>query len=98
MAITAQGFDVLLVSPSKKRTGSVQERYGSRRREGARVMDLFACSGGPVQVGSQDGQARIRNEPIPGRLRRSYGVWAERHALSPLHQGGAGTGGQCVRS
>src|SRR5690606_28295034 len=96
MAITAQGFDVLLVSPSKKRTAWVQERCGARRRGVS--WTFLPAQAGPVQVGSQDGEARTRNEPIPGRLRRSYGVWSERHALSPLHQGGTGTGGQCVRS
>src|SRR5688500_10282590 len=44
------------------------------------------------------GQARVRNESVPGRLRRPYGVWARPHALPPLHQGGSGAGRQCVRS
>src|ERR1700752_1966910 len=43
------------------------------------------------------GQARFWNEPVSGRLRRPYGVRAEPHALPPLHQGGPGAGGQCVR-
>jgi hypothetical protein len=44
------------------------------------------------------GQARVRNEPVPGRLRRPSGVCAKPHALPPLHRGGSGAGGQCVRS
>ena len=39
------------------------------------------------------GQARVRNEPVPGRLRRPYGVCARPHALPPLHRGGSGQAG-----
>jgi hypothetical protein len=34
------------------------------------------------------GQARIRNEPVPGRLRRPHGVCAKSRALPPLRRGG----------
>src|SRR6185503_18756340 len=44
------------------------------------------------------GEARVRNEPVPRRLRRSLGVCAEPHALPPLHRRGAGAGRQCLRS
>src|SRR5215203_4670869 len=43
-----------------------------------------------VRNGGRYGYARVRNEPVPGRLRRPYGVRAEPHALPPLHRGGAG--------
>src|SRR5262249_45573375 len=43
-------------------------------------------------------QARLRNEPVAGRLRRSHGVCAEPHALPPLHRGGRAAGGQRLRT
>ena len=39
------------------------------------------------------GQARVRNEPVAGRLRRPYGVRARPHAVPPLHRGGSGQAG-----
>src|SRR4030067_1173233 len=44
------------------------------------------------------GKAVVRNQPVPGRLRRPYGVCAKPHALPPLHRGGSGAGGQWLRS
>src|SRR6185369_5764112 len=44
------------------------------------------------------GHARVRHEPVPGRLRRPPSVCAKPHALPPLHRGGSGAGGQRVRS
>jgi len=34
------------------------------------------------------GQARVRNEPVSGRLRRPHGVCAQPQAVPSLHRGG----------
>src|SRR5690348_9330683 len=38
----------------------------------------------PREERKQYGETRVRNEPVPGRLRRPYAVWANKpHALPP---------------
>src|SRR6478736_7149769 len=46
----------------------------------------------------QHGEARLRNEPVPGRLRRPPGICAWSRALSSLHRASARPDRQCVRS
>ena len=43
----------------------------------------------PCMEVSRDGEARLRNEPVPGRLRRPPGVRARSRALPSLHRAGA---------
>src|SRR5262249_1121556 len=46
----------------------------------------------------QHGEARLRIEPITGRLRRPPGICAWSRALSSLHRASARLDRQCVRS
>ena len=52
---------------------------------------------GGARIGTEHGQARIRNKSVLGRLRRPHGVRPQPHSLSPFRQGSSESGGQCGR-
>src|SRR5690606_10241127 len=73
-------------------------------RRSARGSATHGPTGSPVgtqglsRFGKQHGQARIRHEPVSGRLRRPHGIRSQPHALPPLHRGGSETGGEYIRA